>query len=116
LEQDSEIVGALGWQVDNLVTRADEVVLVNDIPVEQALPKLISAMEEASAELQSEAAIVYSDPALAKSGAWKSSGYEPTAIKQLGVKAWEEAAEESMVPNTTMLFKRLRADRILRPI
>jgi dephospho-CoA kinase len=116
LEQDSQVVGAIGWQVDNLVTRADEVVLMEDIPVEQALPKLIAAMETASADLQSEAAIVYSDPALAKSSAWKTSGYVPTAINQLGVKAWEEAAEESKIPNTTMLFKRLRADRILRPI
>jgi dephospho-CoA kinase len=116
LEQDSLVVGAIGWQVDNLITRADEVVLTKDLPVDQALRMLISAMEDASAELQSEAALVYSDPTLAKAGAWKASGYEPTTVNQLGVKAWEEAAQESAVPGTTMLFKRLRADRILRPI
>ena len=116
LEQENKVVGALGWQVDNLVTRADEVVLVNDIPAEKALSLLISAMENASADLQSEAAVVYSDPALAKSGAWKAAGYEVAAINKLGVKAWEEAAQESQVPGTTLLFKRLRADRILRPI
>jgi dephospho-CoA kinase len=116
LEQENEIIGAIGWQVDNLITRADEVVLMNDVPVEQALPLLITAMEKASADLQSEAAVVYSDPVMAKSTAWKASGYVPTPINKLGVKAWEEAAEESNVPGTTMLFKRLRADRILRPI
>jgi dephospho-CoA kinase len=116
LEQDSQIVGAIGWQVDNLITRADEVVLTGDLPVDQALKMLISAMENASAELQSEAALIYLEPTLAKSGVWKASGYELTTINQLGVKAWEEAAQESAIPGTTMLFKRLRADRILRPI
>jgi dephospho-CoA kinase len=116
LEQDGTMVGAIGWQVDNLVTRADEIVLTKDAPVDQALQMLITAMETASAELQSEAAIIYSDPALAKAGAWKSAGYVPSKISDLGVKAWEEAAQESAVPGTSLLFKRLREDRVLRPI
>jgi dephospho-CoA kinase len=116
LEQDGRMVGAIGWQVDNLVTRADEIVLSKDAPVEESLQMLITAMESASAELQSEAAVIYSDPALAKAGAWKNAGYVPSKIKDLGVKAWEEAAQESEVPGTSLLFKRLREDRVLRPI
>ena len=116
LEQDGQIVGAIGWQVDNLVTRADEIVLSKDAPVDQALQMLITAMETASAELQSEAAVIYSNPALAKAGAWKAAGYAATKIGDLGVKAWEEAAQESEVPGTALLFKRLREDRVLRPI
>ncbi|MBN1439166.1 MAG: dephospho-CoA kinase [Anaerolineales bacterium] len=116
LEQDEQMVGAIGWQVDNLVTRADEIVLAKDAPVDQALQMLITAMETASAELQSEAAVIYSDPALAKAGAWKSAGYAPAKAGELGVKAWEEAAQESEVPGAALLFKRLREDRILRPI
>jgi dephospho-CoA kinase len=116
LEQDGQIAGVIGWQVDNLVTRADEIVLAPDAPVDQAVQMLIKAMETASADLQSEAAVIFPDPALAKSGAWKAAGYTATKIKDLGVKAWEEAAQESAVPGTALLFKRLREDRILRPI
>ncbi|MFN2299587.1 MAG: hypothetical protein ACK2UB_12120, partial [Anaerolineales bacterium] len=81
-----------------------------------SLQMLITAMETASAELQSEAAVIYSDPALAKADAWKAAGYAPSKVHDLGVKAWEEAAEESKVPGAFLLFKRLREDRILRPI
>jgi dephospho-CoA kinase len=116
LEQDGQISGVIGWQVDNLVTRADEIVLGPEAPVDQALQMLITAMETASADLQSEAAVIFPDPSLAKSGAWKAAGYAATKIKDLGVKAWEEAAQESAVPGAALLFKRLREDRILRPI
>jgi dephospho-CoA kinase len=116
LEQDGELAGVIGWQVDNLVTRADEIVLSKEAPLDQSLQMLITAMETASAELQSEAAVIFSDPAIARSGAWKSAGYEPKKIKELGVKAWEEAAQESEIPGAAMLFKRLREDRVLRPI
>jgi len=116
LEQDGDVVGAIGWRVDNLVTRADEIVLTKEAPVDQSLRLLIAAMESASAELQSEAAIIFSEPNLATAGAWKTAGYARTIIENLGVKAWQEAAEESEVAGTTLLFKRLREDRILRPI
>jgi dephospho-CoA kinase len=116
LEQDGDVIGAIGWRVDNLVTRADEIVLTKDAPVDKSLRMLIAAMEIGSAELQSEAALIFSDPGLAKAGAWRAAGYEPTIINNLGVKAWEEAAEESEVAGTTLLFKRLREDRVLRPI
>jgi dephospho-CoA kinase len=77
---------------------------------------LIAAMESASSELQSEAALIFSEPNMAKAGAWKTAGYAPTPIQNLGVKAWQEAAEESAIAGTTLLFKRLRENRILRPI
>jgi dephospho-CoA kinase len=116
LEQDHQIKGAIGWQVDNLVTRADEVLLDPGVSVETGLPMLLQAMETASADLQAEAAVVFVDKKLSTSNAWKQSGYDQTKANQLGVKAWEEAAQESAVPGSTMLFKRLREDRILRPI
>jgi dephospho-CoA kinase len=116
LEQDGDVIGAIGWRVDNLVTRADEIVLTKEAPVDNSLRMLIAAMESASAELQSEAALIFSDPNLAKAGAWKTAGYSQTIIKNLGVKAWQDAAEESEVAGTTLLFKRLREDRIMRPI
>jgi dephospho-CoA kinase len=116
LEQDHQIMGAIGWQVENLVTRADEVLLDTGVSADEGLPLLLQAMETASADLQAEAAIVFADPKISASSAWKQSGYDKVKAKQLGVKAWEEAVQESAVPGTNILFKRLREDRILRPI
>jgi dephospho-CoA kinase len=116
LEQEGDVIGAIGWRVDNLVTRADEIVLTKEAPVDKSLRMLIAAMESASSELQSEAALIFSEPNMAKAGAWKTAGYAPTPIQNLGVKAWQEAAEESAIAGTTLLFKRLRENRILRPI
>jgi dephospho-CoA kinase len=116
LEQDQQVKGAIGWQVENLVTRADEVLLDAGVTADDGVPLLLHAMETASADLQAEAAIVFADPKISTSPAWKQAGYEKVKSKQLGVKAWEEAVQESNVLGAAILFKRLREDRILRPI
>ena len=116
LELNGEIIGLIGWQVDNLVTRADEVLILPVVTPEQGLQLLLYAMERASAELQSEAALVYVDRTLARSPVWRDSGYEATGLGRLSIRAWEEAARESFVPEAQLFFKRLRADRVMRPI
>jgi hypothetical protein len=47
---------------------------------------------------------------------WQGLGYEIRDIRSLGVRAWEEAAQESMPAGTVLLFKQLRQDRVLRPV
>jgi dephospho-CoA kinase len=87
------------------------------LPVEKALPILINEMERASRDLQSEASLVFAPGEIAKlNGLWRSLGYEPREPKVLGVQAWQEAAQESMPAGTTLYFKQLRTDRVLRPI
>jgi len=43
-------------------------------------------------------------------------GYQTRSIASLGVRAWQEAATESMPAGAVMLFKQLRKDRVLRPV
>jgi dephospho-CoA kinase len=110
-------VGVIGWQVENLVARTTDIVIDPTVPINQALPVLITEMEKASKDLQCEASLVFAPPDLAKQdGLWRSLGYERRSAETLGVLAWMEAALESMLPNTAMYFKQLRTDRILRPI
>jgi dephospho-CoA kinase len=110
-------VGVIGWQVENLVARTTDIVIDPAISLNQALPALITEMEKASKDLQCEASLVFAPPALAKEdGLWRSLGYDQRPAEKLGVQAWMEAALESTLPNTTMYFKQLRVDRILRPI
>jgi dephospho-CoA kinase len=109
--------GVIGWQVENLVARTTDIAIDPSVPVNQALPALISEMEKASRDLQCEASLVFVPPDLARQdGLWKSLGYDRRTAESLGVMAWMEAALESMLPNTVLYFKQLRVDRILRPI
>jgi dephospho-CoA kinase len=117
IERDAQIAGVAGWQVENLVTRIDELYFDSSLTVDQAIPALMGSVEDASAELQSEASLLFLPPVLAQhGGAWRSAGYKPQTIQGLGVRAWQEAAIESMPRGASLWFKRLRDDRVLRPL
>ena len=117
LQIGNKMVGVLGWQVENLVARTTDILLDPSIPVAQGLPELINEMEQASRDLQCEASLVFAPPELARQdGLWRTLGYEQRLPGRLGVIAWQEAALESMQPNTVLYFKLLRQDRVLRPI
>jgi dephospho-CoA kinase len=117
LQVGNKAFGLVGWQVENLVSRAIDLVIDPIIPPNQALPTLLSEMERASKDLQCEAALVFASPDLANANnLWQSLGYERVEPAKLEVRAWQEAASESMPANTVLFFKKLRQDRILRPI
>lgn len=117
IERDAQIAGVAGWQVENLVTRIDELYFDSNLTIDQAIPALMESVEEASAELQSEASLLFLPPYLAQHvGAWRGVGYKPQTIQGLGVRAWQEAAIESMPRGASLWFKRLRDDRVLRPL
>jgi dephospho-CoA kinase len=110
-------VGVAGWQVENLVARTTEFFIDPAVPMDTALKTLMAEVERASIDLQCEASLLFLPPALAAHQAtWKQLGYEPRAPKALGVAAWTDAAIESEQLNTTLFFKQLRQDRVLRPI
>jgi len=110
-------VGLMGWQVENLVARTDEVYIDPTIPFSVALRALTEEVERASRELQCEVALMFLPPDLAHwREIWNNLGYQERTIQSLKVRAWEEAAEESMPAGSTMFFKQLRRDRVLRPV
>jgi dephospho-CoA kinase len=115
--RDDRLVGVAGWQVENLVTRIDEVYFEGGLQLDLVIPALMESVEVASSELQSEASLLFLPPYLAQhGGAWRSVGYRPQTIQGLGVRAWQEAAVESMPRGASLWFKRLREDRVLRPL
>ncbi len=117
LEQDSRITAVVGWQVENLVTRVDEIFLLPGININRAMAALINSIEAASTDLQSEAALIFTPESMnSNQEMWRQLGYSAETVKGLGVRAWQEAAVESMPRGTTMWFKRLRHDRVLRPL
>lgn len=118
LRSGTAVVGVVGWQVENLVSRTLDLIIAPEIAAERALPLLLTEMEKASRDLQSEASLVFVSPELSKlASVWSSMGYEQRTPQTLGVRAWQEAAEDSKPQTAAVLFfKQLRQDRVLRPI
>ena len=115
--REDEIAGIAGWQVENLVTRIDELYFVSGLAIDEAIPALMDEVETASIELQSEASLLFLPPYLAQHvGAWRAVGYRPQTVQGLGIRAWQEAALESMPRGASLWFKQLRVDRVLRPL
>jgi dephospho-CoA kinase len=117
LMSNKQVVGLAGWQVENLVSRTTEMYIDPSLPTTLALKTLVSEVEKASQDLQCEASLVFLPPQLAsQESIWKELGYQQRSVQALGVQAWQDAAAESQPPNTILLFKQLRQDRVLRPI
>lgn len=117
LRSGQQFVGVLGWQVENLVARVNDFYLEPSQPLAPAVEALTAEVEKASRELQCEIALLFlEDVQLSRHNVWSALGYRPSAIAELGVRAWQEAAAEVMPGNAVMLFKLLREDRVLRPV
>ncbi|MBE0409536.1 MAG: dephospho-CoA kinase [Anaerolineales bacterium] len=117
LKRGTRIVGLVGWQVENLVARTADVFLEPGLSLEESMRLLLAEVEQASRELQCEASLLFLSSDFASHRAlWKELGYEPRSIQSLGVRAWQEAAIETMPSGSAMFFKQLRKDRVLQPI
>jgi dephospho-CoA kinase len=110
-------VGLMGWQVENLVARTDEVYIEPSVSFNEAVRALTEEVERASRELQCEISLMFVPPQLAsRQDVWQNLGYQERSVQSLKVRAWEEAASESMPPGSKLFFKLLRKDRVLRPV
>ena len=117
LRVENAAMGLLGWQVENLVSRTIDILLDPALPPAQYLPVMIREMERAAGNLQCEVSLIFAPKTLAMHDAlWKSLGYEKKTPAELGVRAWQDAAEELQNAETVLFFKQLRLDRVLRPI
>ena len=117
LMAEKEMVGLVGWQVENLVARTTDLYIEPSIPLERGLKILVSEVEHASQDLQCEASLFFLPPqVVGQESIWQGLGYARRTPQTLGVKAWRDAAIESQPPDTILLFKQLRQDRVLRPI
>jgi len=113
-----DTAGLIGWQVENLITRADELYFTDQAPKASVVYALVQAIEDASRELQSEVSFVFLQATTEDSvvQSFIKSGYELTTVKEIKIPAWREAVQESIDEGTKVLKKRLREDRVLKPI
>ena len=98
----------------------DEFHVKEGVPVKGAVHALATAVEEASIELQSEAAFLFLPNTTADDiiQAFKNDGYSGITLKEIKIPIWREAVEESMrnADDQVVLWKQLRQDRVLQPI
>lgn len=113
-----QIVGLAGWKVENLIARVDEFVLLEGISPESSIPDLMKTVEQAAFDLQSEIVLLFLEKSAGKKiqESVLSAGYEVKTAAELRVPDWREAAEESAPVDTVMFYKRIREDRVLKPI
>jgi len=95
----------------------DEFVIIPEAPVAPVAEALIGAVEDASKALQSEVGFMFiPENSNAVAQAFIDQGYEKVALESIKVPAWREAAVESQPANTQILTKKLRAERVLKPL
>jgi len=117
MHMDGSLMALAGWQVENLVSRTTELVMDGSLATDRILPMLIHEIERTSKILQCEISLIFTSPKLGRQEAlWQNLGYIQMLPEALNVRAWKDAARESIPPGTMMLFKKLREDRVLRPI
>lgn len=114
-------IGVMGWQVENLITRTDEIHLKPGFPPEPVIAPLVTAIEEASMDLQSEVSYIFlpgnSSDAVVR--AFQEEGYALTTVKDIKIPAWREAVQEIVTASDSefkILTKKLREDRVLQPL
>lgn len=112
------VLGLVGWQVENLITRVDEFYLIPGVNPTPVVQELLTAIEQASKDLQSEVGYIFlpanTTPDTLQTFA--KNGYERTSIEQIKIPAWREAVQELSDSSLLILTKKLREDRVLKPI
>ena len=113
-----QAVGLIGFLVENLVTRVDEFLILERVPVAAVAKGLIEAVERASRELQSEVGYVFLPDSAPQemSRTLTEQGYVAQELDDIKVPAWREAARESRPDRTHIFSKQLRAERVLKPL
>ena len=110
------IVGVFGWQVENLVAKVDEIWIEKELDIDIGIKVGMTNVEAASQELQAEAALAFVSSQIAEINVWEELGYEIRDPQSLVVNAWQDAAKGPHLDEKILMFKKLRVDRVLKPI
>jgi N-acetylglutamate synthase-like GNAT family acetyltransferase len=115
--RDDDIIGLIGWQVENLVIRMTDFLIAPGIDLFAVGDALIAEVEEAGIELQAEAAMLFlpPNPSEGLCSYWEHFGYEYRSVVDIP-RAWREAAAEWNQDASEVMVKQLREELVRRPI
>jgi N-acetylglutamate synthase-like GNAT family acetyltransferase len=117
-EQDGEMVGLIGWSVENLVGRVTDLLVWPSVRRDEVGSALFRKMEEAARGLEAEAVVLFlprsSRSELIEFG--QAMGYEPRTVADMP-RAWRETAHEAgREDDDEILVKQLRSQRVTSPL
>lgn len=117
-EGDGANVGLIGFQVENLITRVDEFMIKPEALLPPVITGLIEAVEAASKDLQSEIAFFFLPQDLPENvlAVFTGMDYVYRALEEIKTPAWRDAARDSQPEGTQIYAKKLRAERVLKPL
>lgn len=112
-----QLVGILGWQIENLVVRVTDFLVAPAVDRVIAGKALITAMEEEAGLLQAEVSILFLPPNPSDDliEFWELFGYSRRPISDLN-QNWREVAREWSNRASEVMIKQLREGLVLRPI
>ena len=113
-----ELVGVLGFQVENLIARVTDFVISPASFRTAAGGVLLETMEQIARELECEAAVLLPSPNVppAVDSFWRGFGYEARMIADLPP-AWREASTDSRLDALSqLLVKPLHTSQVARPL
>lgn len=116
-EQAGEMVGMLGWQVENLVVRVTDFLISPSVDRMAAGEAMSETIEDEGRELQAEAVLLFlpPNPSPALVTFWEQFGYKLQSLQELH-RTWREAAMEWGIQNQALMVKQLREDLVQRPM
>lgn len=111
------MVGVAGWQTENLIAGLQDFYVLRDDMWSTVGKKMLDKVHEEVNSLSCEVAMVF---VLNQAGPrpvqfFESQGYEKSESKDLGY-MWKDAAMEWQPENSSLLYKKLREQRIMVPM
>jgi len=118
VEHAGELVGLLGWQVENLIVRVTDYLVASSVADPMAVARaLVSNMEAAALDLRAEVVLLFlpADPGPELVAFWDGLGYEFARVDDLH-RAGREAIAEGGLDAQNVMSKFLREDAVQRPM
>lgn len=118
-DKSGAIQAVVGWQVENLITRTDELYISPTVHRETAIRLLLTAVEDAASQLQSEVHLIFIPQTIDADilNAIRSAGYIPAEIDQIKSLEWRVAIREVIDSRAGLMvmMKQLR-EEVRKPI
>jgi len=117
-EVGGELVGMIGYQVENLVVRVRDFLIAPVMDRVAVGQELVALMEQTGIELQTEAAMLFlpDNPSPELIQYWQDFGYEHQPVVDMLHRAWREAATEWNDAQDEAMVKQLREDVTRKPL
>jgi dephospho-CoA kinase len=111
------VVGVAGWQTENLIAGLQDMYVLREDMWDSVGTKMLEMIHEEVEKLSCEVVIAFVSNKIGPKPIefLESHGYEQSEAKKLGY-MWKDAANEWQLPNTIILYKKLREQRIMVPM